>query len=800
MENNLARQLAKVNQYTITKQPFPRGELSILVPFTQLSSTISTTLAKKPLKHPKSPSKIPEFFYPAAILPQQSFPIRKPDELMQIPKIHNSPPAISPIKPLEPNQTFSWDCEIESVNQKVFKNTSFRSAQKNIINAVLSNRDVFVIMPTGGGKSLTFQLPAVLSSGITLVIMPLISLIYDQMQRLNELGVVSRELNSTQDLSEQNNIYDDMIQHNSVKILFVTPEKLSQSEKLNFFLHKLEERGKLARIVIDEAHCVSQWGRDFRKDYLKISKFRDNFPQIPILALTGTATLKVREDVVKSLKMRNPLVFLTSFNRPNLFYYVKAKGKNTIFEISKMVKTEFIKMSGLIYCITKKDCIKVSEKLKKCGIRCDFYHSEVDPLKKNQIQDQWMSGEIQILVATVAFGMGIDKQAVRFVIHYSFPKSLENYYQESGRAGRDGAISSCIIFYSYSDKSTQDYLISLSNDNTEQNFNELQSIIKYCEDIYTCRRKMQLNYFGEEFDSEKCNKTCDNCISGRVGIEKDFTEIALKVIEVLEEDRGLLNTMLQISGFLKGKNSGKKNLSGIQGFGDLKSEKVEIIEKVIRKMVELDVLREKSVTLFKKNHMVKINLGPNYKKVLSGQLKIFLTTESANVKIPLKQHDFGNDFPETDFDFLTNPFDFPVIPFEIPNPSENFPPEPTTGLTEKRLFQISKYGKCESADIYDEIHCRLSLVRKKLARQSKITPEDVLSDSKLAELCRDLPNYSTVPSEFLIEIEYFKSTQNFADPFGFDLDLENIDFAEITTKRLSTEGFPCESKRKLQDF
>ena len=522
-------------------------------------------------------------------------------------------------------------------------------------------------MPTGGGKSLTFQLPAALSSGITVVIMPLISLIYDQIQRLNELGIPARDFNSNQQLSEQNDVYDEIIRNTAIKILFITPEKLSQSDKLNWFLHRLEERGKLSRIVIDEAHCVSQWGRDFRKDYLKISKFRDNFPNIPILALTGTATHKVREDVVKSLKMRQPLIFLSSFNRPNLFYQVKTKTSNTIVDIASLIKQKYMNSSGLIYCVTKKDCVKVAERLRKLDIRADFYHSEVDPYKKTQVQDQWMSGEIKVLVATVAFGMGIDKQAVRFVFHYSFPKSLENYYQESGRAGRDGIDSLCVIYYKYSDKQKQDYLISLNPDNAGQNTNyhELQFMVSYCEDVYTCRRKLQLNYFGEEFDSKECRFTCDNCKNARTGCEKDVSEGAKKIIEALMGDRACLNTLLQIAGFMKGKVMGKKkkngrDMSGIRGFGELRDEKLEDIEKVIRKMVELDVLRERSVTLFKKNHMVKIDLGPNHRKVLEGGMKVLIMSENnrAKTKETVKatnnasDYDFNNHFPDFDLDEL----------------------------------------------------------------------------------------------------------------------------------------------------
>jgi RecQ family ATP-dependent DNA helicase len=558
----------------------------------------------------------------------------------------------------KPSQTqcftsgFPWDNEVKRLNQQIFKNKSFRQNQQEIINAVLLGKDVFVIMPTGGGKSLTFQLPAVISPGISIVIMPLISLIIDQLKRLQDLGIGARELNSNQGMTEQNQVFDDIIQSNSIKILFATPEKLSQSTKLNWFLQKLEERGRLSRFVIDEAHCVSKWGREFRKDYMKLSKFRENFPNVPIVALTGTATEQVTEDVILNLNMKDPAIFKSSFNRPNLFFEVRTKTKNAVEQMFKVIEQRYPNDSGLIYCSTKKDCEKVVKKLKNLGISVEFFHSEVSYQDKLRIQNGWMKGTIRVLVATVAFGMGIDKQEVRFVFHFSIPKSLENYYQEAGRAGRDGRESLCTIFYKYSDKSKLDYLIGQSNEVEQQdlNFQELQSIIIYCEDIYTCRRKQQLAYFNEEFDPAACNKTCDNCQKGLLFIEKDVTEHVCTLIRILKNNREHLNTLIQIISFVQGKKCGKKDLSRFDGFAVLKDENRVVLEQTMKKMVQLDILKEKSVKLFKNNTMTKIEIGGNAWKVEKKQMRVLLKIEIPKVKE--EKMDFDAIFPEIDLRLL----------------------------------------------------------------------------------------------------------------------------------------------------
>ena len=242
-------------------------------------------------------------------------------------------------------------------------------------------------------------------------------------------------------------------------MLYLTPEKLAQSDRLSGFLGEMYRAGRLARLVIDEAHCVSKWGRDFRADYLKLSSFRQRFPGIPIMALTATATDKVKEDVMQVLAMREAAVFLSSFNRPNLLFSVKPKPKDAIADIARFIQAQHSNQTGLIYCISTKDCERVAHELKNLhNIRAGYYHAKMQAEKRNQTQERWMREEIRVLAATVAFGMGINKANVRFVVHFSLPKSLENYYQEAGRAGRDGNQADCVLYYTYSDKTRQDYL------------------------------------------------------------------------------------------------------------------------------------------------------------------------------------------------------------------------------------------------------------------------------------------------------------------------------------------------------
>ncbi|KAA8545505.1 hypothetical protein F0562_020289 [Nyssa sinensis] len=380
-------------------------------------------------------------------------------------------------------------------------------------------------MPTGGGKSLTYQLPAIICPGITLVVSPLVSLIQDQIMHLLQANIHATYLSANMEWTEQQEILRELSSDCcKYKLLFVTPEKVAKSDVLLRHLESLHARGSLARIVIDEAHCVSQWGHDFRPDYQGLGILKQKFPNAPVLALTATATASVKEDVVQALGLVNCIVFRQSFNRPNLWYSVIPKTKRCVDDIDYFIKENHFDECGIIYCLSRMDCEKVAEKLQECGHKAAFYHGSMDPTQRAFVQRQWSKDEINIICATVAFGMGINKPDVRFVIHHSLPKSIEGYHQECGRAGRDGQRSSCVLYYSYSD-----YWRIL-----ETNTDNLLQMVSYCENDVDCRRLLQLVHFGEKFNSVNCRTTCDNCSKIKSFIEKDVTEIAKQLVELVK--------------------------------------------------------------------------------------------------------------------------------------------------------------------------------------------------------------------------------------------------------------------------
>ncbi|XAR56334.1 DNA helicase [Bertholletia excelsa] len=452
------------------------------------------------------------------------------------------------------SRDFPWTNKLETNNKKVFGNHSFRFNQREVINATMSGHDVFVLMPTGGGKSLTYQLPALICPGITLVISPLVSLIQDQIMHLSQANIPAAYLSANMEWSEQQEILRELCSDCcQYKLLYVTPEKVARSDILLRHLESLHARESLARIVIDEAHCVSQWGHDFRPDYQGLGILKQKFPTTPVLALTATATASVKEDVVQALGLVNCLVFRQSFNRPNLWYSVIPKTKKCLEDIDNFVRENHFDECGIIYCLSRMDCEKVAEKLQEFGHKAAFYHGSMDAAQRAFIQKQWSKDEINIICATVAFGMGINKPDVRFVIHHSLPKSIEGYHQECGRAGRDGQRSSCVLYYSYSDYIRVKHMITqgaveqsplpsgynrtnLPNSGRilETNTENLRRMVSYCENDVDCRRILQLIHFGEKFNSSNCKKTCDNCSKNKSFIEKDVTEIAKQLVEVVK--------------------------------------------------------------------------------------------------------------------------------------------------------------------------------------------------------------------------------------------------------------------------
>ncbi|MFT5037208.1 MAG: ATP-dependent DNA helicase RecQ [Candidatus Azotimanducaceae bacterium] len=389
--------------------------------------------------------------------------------------------------------------------KKHFGYDAFRPLQEDIIDRVLKKEDCLVLMPTGGGKSLCFQLPSLLQDGLTIVISPLISLMKDQVDALTQNGISAAFINSSLSHEEIAHIVND-IQSGSIKLLYIAPERLSVP---NFqeLLHTIP----IGLFAIDEAHCISEWGHDFRPDYRNLNKLRTTFPSIPIIALTATATQKVREDIVKQLNLPSPNIFTSSFNRENLSYEVLPK-KDSFTTILSLIEL-YPKESVIIYCFSRKDTEKIAEKLNAQGFNAGTYHAGLTADKRRENQDGFIRDDIHIMVATIAFGMGIDKPDVRLVIHHSLPKSIEGYYQETGRAGRDGLPARCVLLYSYADKFKQDYFIGMIKDDEEkeQAQHNLDQTVEYG-NLTACRRKFLLAYFNEDYEESNCSN-CDQCIA-----------------------------------------------------------------------------------------------------------------------------------------------------------------------------------------------------------------------------------------------------------------------------------------------
>ncbi|KAL0422268.1 UNVERIFIED_CONTAM: ATP-dependent DNA helicase Q-like 4A [Sesamum latifolium] len=541
------------------------------------------------------------------------------------------------------SREFAWTKKLETNNKKVFGNHSFRPNQREVINATMSGYDVFVLMPTGGGKSLTYQLPALVCPGITLVISPLVSLIQDQIMHLLQANIPAAYLSANMEWTEQQEILRELTSdYCKYKLLYVTPEKVAKSDALLRQLERLHARESLARIVIDEAHCVSQWGHDFRPDYQGLGILKQKFPTIPVLALTATATMSVKEDVVQALGLVNCIVFRQSFNRPNLRYSVVPKTKKCVEDIDKFIRENHFDECGIIYCLSRMDCEKVAEKLQEFGHKAAFYHGSMDSAQRAMIQKQWSKDEINIICATVAFGMGINKPDVRFVIHHSLPKSIEGYHQECGRAGRDGQPSSCVLYYSYSDYIRVKHMISQGEQTPfasgynrgstapsgrllETNTENLLRMVSYCENDVDCRRLLQLIHFGEKFDSLNCQKTCDNCSKNQSCVEKDVTEIAKQLVELVKITRQQFSTahLLEVyrgslSQFVKKHRHETLSLHGA-GKHLAKGE----ASRVFRHLVIEDILVEdvkKSDIYGSVSSVVKVNESKAYKLFAGGQI------------------------------------------------------------------------------------------------------------------------------------------------------------------------------------
>ncbi|WP_287282085.1 DNA helicase RecQ [Treponema sp.] len=412
-----------------------------------------------------------------------------------------------------------------AVLKTTFGYESFRPLQKNVISNILEGRDTLAVMPTGGGKSLCYQIPALIYGGLTVVISPLIALMQDQVSQLKELGIKAAFLNSSQDYDEYVKTCS-RIKKGELSLLYVAPERFS-SEKMQELLHSSSK--EINCITIDEAHCISEWGHDFRPDYLEIAKIRKQFPKAVCLALTATATARVRQDIVRLLELDNPEILISSFNRKNI--YLEVRRKINALEQTVTYIREHEGQSGIIYCFSRKQVEDLCEKLNASGITASCYHGGMSDAQRTASQEDFIRDKVNVMVATVAFGMGINKPDVRYVIHYDMPRSIEQYYQEIGRAGRDGLPSSALLLFSQGDVHKIRWFME-ENSSPEGSEELLKTMIRFAESR-TCRRKILMEYFGESYIPEEENKCCcDICTEGPRE-EKNVTEPAWKFLSCI---------------------------------------------------------------------------------------------------------------------------------------------------------------------------------------------------------------------------------------------------------------------------
>ncbi|KAJ6469002.1 P-loop containing nucleoside triphosphate hydrolase protein [Mycena vitilis] len=488
--------------------------------------------------------------------------------------------------------------------KNVFGKKNFRQSQLAAINETMSGRDVFVLMPTGAGKSLCYQLPAVhqneTNNSTTVVVSPLRSLIDDQVQSLVMKKITAVGLTAdTNTVALKTNLIKQ--RSNRPALLYLTAEKLVKSTSVHEILRHLHKEGTLARFVIDEAHCLSIWGEEhFRPAYQELHTLRDNFPDVPIMALTSTANQTDIDDINRRLKLNNPTVIRQSLDRRNLNYVVRPK-RGQVNDLVSLIKSGGYK-SGIIYRTGRRPCERMASILNKKGIKAKAYHAGLSDKARNTAQAEWMSGKCRVIVATIAFGMGIDKDDVQFIVHYDLPKSLENYYQETGRAGRDGRSADCVLYYSFRDKNT---ILDLSAVPSIERQRRMSQMVDYCQEKSACRRGLLLRHFGEVFNQEKCGR-CDNCTNEHLFISRDMSteaEIAIALVQAFE-DLGEPVTVGQCVDVLRGRDTAetrKNNRNCNPQYGACKELTKKVAELLFHQLLYLEVLAER-----------KGNCGPHH--------------------------------------------------------------------------------------------------------------------------------------------------------------------------------------------
>ncbi len=536
--------------------------------------------------------------------------------------------------------TDAADPKLTAALNKYFGFDKFKGNQQPIIQSLLAGKDTFVIMPTGGGKSLCYQLPALLSEGTAIIVSPLIALMKNQVDAIrsySETDAVAHFLNSSLNKTQSKKVKEDL-KKGTTKMLYVAPETLTREDNIEFF------KGiKISFIAVDEAHCISEWGHDFRPEYRRIKEMIKEIDQrIPIIALTATATPKVQSDILKNLSMDDPNIFISSFNRPNLYYEVlpKRKKEETIKDIIRFVRTKPGK-SGIIYTLSRKMAEEIAQILSVNGIKAVAYHAGLEAAVRSQRQDWFLMQDVDVIVATIAFGMGIDKPDVRFVIHYNFPKSLENYYQETGRAGRDGLEGICRSYYSYNDLlKLEKFMRDKPMAEREMGGQLLMEMEAFAE-TSICRRKFILHYFGEHLQQNNCGM-CDNCTHPKEQIEgKDYIATVLRTVKNVDQSYGIDYIVKIITGkkdqqiVLFEHNKLKEYGAGKDHDDHFWNSIVRqaLIQNFIRKDIEqygLLKLTDEGLAFMKKPTSVKVTMNHNYEVVEDNDDDEFINTGSAS--------------------------------------------------------------------------------------------------------------------------------------------------------------------------